>query len=76
MLGMVHSLNVSVATAILLYEAMRQREAAGMYDASRLDPEEFERILFEWAWPSIAAARRRDGRAYPRLTDDGDLIPD
>lgn len=30
--GFVQSLNVSVATAIILYEAFRQREQAGMYD--------------------------------------------
>lgn len=76
MMGMVHSLNVSVATALLLFEARRQREAAGMYDASRLDPDDFERRLFEWSWPTLAASRRRAGRPYPKLTDEGELIPD
>lgn len=76
MLGMVHSLNVSVATALLLFEASRQREAAGMYAESRLDPDEFERRLFEWAYPSVAAQRREDGRDYPSLTEDGEIIPD
>jgi len=37
MMGMVQSLNVSVATAITLYEAQRQRDNAGMYDASDQD---------------------------------------
>lgn len=74
MLGMVKSLNVSVATSILLFEAMRQREAAGMYAESRLSPDDFDRHLFEWAWPSIASKRRREGRPYPKLTEDGDLI--
>lgn len=72
--GMVRSLNVSVATALVLFEARRQREAAGCYDASRLDADEFERRLFEWAYPSLARARRRDGRPYPRLTPDGDIV--
>ncbi len=76
MLGMVHSLNVSVATALLLFEAARQREAAGMYEASRLEPDEFRRRLFEWAYPSVAAARRREHRPYPELTDDGEIVPD
>lgn len=76
MLGMVHSLNVSVATALLLFEAARQRQGAGMYDESRLEPEELERTLFEWAYPSVAAARRDEGRPYPALTDDGEIIPD
>lgn len=76
MRGMAHSLNVSVATALLLFEAARQRQAAGLYDESRLEPEEFGRTLFEWAYPSVAAARREEGRPYPDLTEDGQIIPD
>ena len=76
MAGMVHSLNVSVATALLLFEASRQRQAAGMYDESRLSREEFERRLFEWAYPSLASVRRRDGRRYPPLSEEGDIIRD
>lgn len=71
--GMVHSLNVSVAAALLLFEARRQREAAGLYEETRLPPEEFERRLFEWAYPSLAAKRRRAGRAYPVLDEDGEI---
>lgn len=76
MLGMVRSLNVSVATALLLFEAARQRQDAGMYHESRLEPEEFERTLFEWAHPSVAARRRAEHRPYPGLTNDGEIIPD
>jgi tRNA (guanosine-2'-O-)-methyltransferase len=76
MAGMVHSLNVSVATSLLLFEAMRQRQDAGMYEESRLDPEEFERRLFEWAYPSLASVRRRAGHPYPHLTDRGEIIRD
>ena len=76
MRGMAHSLNVSVATALLLFEAARQRQAAGLYDESRLEPGEFDRALFEWAYPSVAAARRDEGRPYPDLTEDGQIIPD
>lgn len=76
MLGMVHSLNVSVATALLLFEAARQRENAGMYDESRLDPVEFERRLFEWSYPSVALTRRQEGRPYPSLTQTGEIVPD
>jgi tRNA (guanosine-2'-O-)-methyltransferase len=75
MAGMVHSLNVSVATALILFEAMRQRTAAGLYDASRLDPEDFQQRLFQWSYPSIASSRRAAGRPYPELTEDGDLVP-
>lgn len=76
MMGMVHSLNVSVATALILFEAARQRQAAGLYDESRLEPDVFERRLFEWAYPSVAASRREEGRPYPELTQDGRVIPD
>ncbi len=48
MQGMVQSLNVSVAAAVLLYEAWRQRHAAGMYDEPDLEPEELERLVKEW----------------------------
>jgi tRNA (guanosine-2'-O-)-methyltransferase len=72
--GMVHSLNVSVASALILFEALRQREAAGLYDASRLTPEELERRLFEWAYPSLARRRRESGRPYPALTADGEIV--
>ena len=74
MVGMVHSLNVSVATAILLYEAHRQRDAAGMYDAPRLDAETFHTVLFEWAYPTLARELRREGRGYPPLDGDGRIL--
>ena len=48
MMGMVESLNVSVAAAVFLYEALRQREAAGLYRASRL--QEAERVTLLGAW--------------------------
>ncbi|OYT49408.1 tRNA (guanine-N2)-dimethyltransferase [Thermoplasmatales archaeon ex4484_36] len=48
MVGFVQSFNVSVATAIVLYEAYRQRERAGMYSRARLATEEKERILARW----------------------------
>jgi tRNA (guanosine-2'-O-)-methyltransferase len=73
MVGMAHSLNVSVATALLLFEAFRQREAAGMYEESRIDPEDRKRILFEWAYPRIARHCRERGTPYPSLGEDGDL---
>jgi tRNA (guanosine-2'-O-)-methyltransferase len=48
MLGMVQSLNVSVAAAVILYEPMRQRRADGMFDKSTLDGEGFEAIYADW----------------------------
>ncbi len=72
MQGMVASLNVSVAAATLLFEAQRQRLAAGLYDHSRLPPEVYRRTLFEWAHPAIAGYCRRHGKDYPALTEAGD----
>ena len=73
--GHVASLNVSVAAALILYEARRQREAAGMYDnGPRLPAEEFQRVLFEWCYPEIAHKCRAGGLAYPELSDDGTLL--
>jgi len=48
MQGMVQSLNVSVAAAVILYEAFRQRLAAGRYDRPSLPPEELERLAAVW----------------------------
>lgn len=45
MKGMVQSLNVSVAAAVCLYEALRQREAAGLYDKSEYTESELEQKL-------------------------------
>ena len=73
MLGLASSLNVSVATALLLFEAARQRTAAGMYETSRLPREEFEHILFEWAYPRVSRRLREDGRPYPTLSPTGDF---
>lgn len=74
MAGMVRSLNVSVASALLLFEAKRQRDRAGLYDRPRLAPEAFRRRLFEWAYPAIAARCREAGTDYPELGPDGELL--
>ena len=49
MQGMVQSLNVSVAAAVILFEAWRQRHAKGMYDASSLPEDELAAMVAEWA---------------------------
>lgn len=48
MLGMVRSLNVSVAAAVILFEAQRQRLAAGRYDEPALDPAELAALTERW----------------------------
>jgi tRNA (guanosine-2'-O-)-methyltransferase len=78
MQGMVQSLNVSVATATLLFEALRQRQAAGLVPTAGegLEPGRYEQLLFEWAYPQVAAWCRQQGRAYPALTADGAIAED
>lgn len=48
MFGMVQSLNVSVATAIILFESVRQRIMAGHYIESKINKKEFQNILKQW----------------------------
>ena len=73
MIGMVQSLNVSVATATLLFEALRQREAAGLVpQAGEGVPDgRYGEVLFEWAYPEVAAWCQREGRPYPELDAEG-----
>ncbi|MFH1195920.1 MAG: TrmH family RNA methyltransferase [bacterium] len=46
--GMIQSLNVSVATAVTLYEAYRQRFIKGMYESPDIPEEVFSKKLDEW----------------------------
>ena len=46
--GMIHSLNISVACAVTIYEAMRQRMNAGLYDKPSLDEAARSGIFTEW----------------------------
>lgn len=49
MQGMVQSLNVSVAAAIILYEAWRQRLKSGKLDTPSLSPDEIEAMSEVWS---------------------------
>ena len=71
MVGMVQSLNVSVATALMLFEARRQRQAAGLYNACRLPPEQRQAMLFRWSYPNVADYCDRRGLPYPALDANG-----
>ncbi|HCN04640.1 MAG TPA: hypothetical protein DIS79_03395, partial [Bacteroidetes bacterium] len=46
--GIVQSLNISVACAVTLFEAMRQRTAAGMYTKRQLTDEDYDRYRKDW----------------------------
>lgn len=75
MMGMVESFNVSVAAAIILSEAQRQRQNAGCYDHSRLGEEEYKMTFFRWAHPEIAKYCHQHKLPYPDVNeDDGEII--
>lgn len=46
--GMIQSLNISVACAVTLYEAYRQKNKAGHYDKQKLSKEEFDNLQTNW----------------------------
>jgi tRNA (guanosine-2'-O-)-methyltransferase len=73
MVGMVGSLNVSVAAGIILAEAQRQRQAAGCYDRVRIDRETYRRLFFEWGHPAVRAFCDERGLAYPPLDGEGEI---
>ncbi len=74
MVGMVQSLNVSVATALVLYEAQRQRECAGMYQGpSKIPKQERDRIMFEGGHPVFAKVCKQKGLPYPAIDEEGQI---
>jgi tRNA (guanosine-2'-O-)-methyltransferase len=74
MVGMCQSLNVSVASALIMYEAQRQREIAGMYDQTcRLPQEEQHKILFEGGHPIYRQLCREKSLPYPPLDENGQI---
>lgn len=48
--GIIKSLNISVACAVCLYEAYRQKNAAGHYNASKLQGEKLEELRNTWGF--------------------------
>lgn len=74
MQGMVQSLNVSVACALILFEAQRQRMAGGLYESRRLTGPLYDKTRFEWLHPTIARYCRLRGRSYPPLDNNGELL--
>ena len=73
MVGMVSSLNVSVAAGIILAEAQRQRQLAGMYDRCRIDEKTYERLFFEWGHPAVTLFCQERGLRYPPLNEEGEI---
>lgn len=73
MMGMVESFNVSVAAAIVLVEAQRQRAAAGFYDKRRIDDETYHATRFRWYRRKEAQYCDSHGLDYPPIDEDGQL---
>ncbi len=75
MMGMVESFNVSVAAAIILAEAQRQRALAGMYDQVRLDADTYASTFFRWAHPQVAKYCHQHDLPYPPVREeDGEIV--
>ena len=49
-MGIIQSLNISVACAVTIYEAMRQKRNAGHYDACSLPAEQLAQLKTEWGF--------------------------
>ena len=48
--GIIQSLNISVACAVSIYEAYRQKESAGHYNNISLPAEKMDALLNEWGF--------------------------
>lgn len=70
-MGLVQSLNVSVAAAVIMYEMQLQREMAGLYKSERALTQEEEKTVFEALQPKLAEYCRRKGWPYPKLDEHG-----
>lgn len=58
--GIIKSLNISVACAVTLYEAYRQKSLAGHYDQRGLPPARYEQLLKEWSRGQLSASEMED----------------
>ena len=76
MVGMVRSLNVSVAAALILYEAQRQRQLAGMYNIQQLTEKACQKMLFEGGFPKLREVCDRKGLPYPHIDTNGHIDAD
>ena len=48
--GIIKSLNISVACAVTLYEAFRQKTNAGHYDTVKLEGKKLKEMRNEWGF--------------------------
>ena len=71
MLGMSQSLNVSVATALILYEAQHQRQAAGMYEPQSLARSPWRELAEGWIQRDLDRRKRPLDEGADEGTDGG-----
>ena len=73
--GMVQSLNVSVAGAILLFEAIRQRKNKNLipFEGEGLNQKEYKKTLFEWTYPELIDSYKNSDKDYPCLNEYGEI---
>lgn len=50
-MGIIQSLNISVACAVTIYEALRQRKLAGLYNQPSLPANRMKELMREWGFP-------------------------
>jgi len=48
--GIIRSLNISVACAVTLYEAYRQKDLAGHYDKAKLNGDVLKDLMEKWGY--------------------------
>lgn len=73
MVGMTQSLNVSVAAALVLYEAQRQRQNAGMYHTQQLSEEDCQKALFKGGHPTIYKQWLKHDLPLPHINEEGQI---
>ncbi|XOV79837.1 MAG: tRNA (guanosine(18)-2'-O)-methyltransferase TrmH [Aestuariibacter sp.] len=76
MYGMVQSLNVSVAGALILYEAQRQRADSGMYEKVTIPDDIRQQMLFEGCHPELFKQWQRKNLPWPEIDNNGEVIAD
>jgi len=70
MVGMTQSLNVSVANALILYEAQRQRAEAGMYQPRSTEASPWRDLIQHWIARDLA--RRKTAVGQPSISPEPD----
>lgn len=52
-MGIIQSLNISVACAVTIYEAFRQKKLAGHYETPGLSHHEMNQLLWQWGFEHL-----------------------